>query len=59
MGPFHAIKQDVLLKILDIVSAHGAEMAFPTQTLHLPGLEGGLPQGAPRAPASADAAAPR
>lgn len=57
--PFHAIKQDVLLKILDIVSTHGAEMAFPTQTLHLPGLEDSLTQSARRAPATADAATPR
>lgn len=32
---FHEIKQDVLLKISDIVTAHGAQMAFPTRTLHL------------------------
>lgn len=33
---FHAVKQDVLLKIADIIAAHGAEIAFPTRTLHLP-----------------------
>jgi MscS family membrane protein len=33
---YHAVKQDVLLKILDIVAAHGAEVAFPTSTLHVP-----------------------
>ncbi|VAW87805.1 Small-conductance mechanosensitive channel [hydrothermal vent metagenome] len=33
---FHAIKQDVLLKIADIVEQHGAEMAFPTSTVHVP-----------------------
>jgi len=32
---FHAIKQDVLLKIADIIAGHGAEIAFPTQTLHV------------------------
>ena len=32
---FHKVKQDVLLKIADIVAAHGAEFAFPTQTLQL------------------------
>jgi MscS family membrane protein len=32
---YHAVKQDVLLKILDIVAAHGAEVAFPTSTLHV------------------------
>lgn len=33
---FHEVKQDVLLKVLDIVAAHGAEVAFPTSTLHVP-----------------------
>ena len=33
---FHQIKQDVLLKILDIVENHGAEVAFPTTTVHVP-----------------------
>src|SRR5690606_21054787 len=33
---FHEIKQDVLLKILDIIASHGAEWAFPTSTLHIP-----------------------
>ena len=32
---FHAIKQDVLLKIAAIVERHGAQIAFPTQTLHI------------------------
>ena len=32
---FHRVKQDVLLRIADIVAAHGAEFAFPTQTLHV------------------------
>ncbi|MCG8516698.1 MAG: mechanosensitive ion channel family protein [Pseudomonadales bacterium] len=37
---YHQVKQDVLLKIGDIVEAHGAEIAFPTRTLHLPdGIE--------------------
>lgn len=30
---FHRVKQDVLLKICDIVLSHGAEFAFPTTTL--------------------------
>ncbi|MBC9072249.1 mechanosensitive ion channel family protein [Thauera sp. CAU 1555] len=33
---FHEIKQDVMLKIAEIVARHGAEIAFPTRTLHLP-----------------------
>ncbi|MFT6286236.1 MAG: MscS family membrane protein [Alcanivorax sp.] len=32
---FHAIKQDVMLKILEIIYANGADVAFPTRTLHL------------------------
>ena len=32
---FHRVKQDVLLRIGEIVAAHGAEFAFPTQSLHL------------------------
>ena len=33
---FHAVKQDVLLKIGEIIEARGAEIAFPTRTLLLP-----------------------
>lgn len=32
---YHEIKQDVLMKIMNIVHEHGAEFAFPTRTLHL------------------------
>ncbi len=32
---FHDVKQDVLLKIVDIIEAEGAEFAFPTSTLHI------------------------
>jgi len=35
---FHEIKQDVLLKIVEIVHSHGADFAFPTRTLD--GLDG-------------------
>ena len=44
---FHAIKQEVLLKVLSIISAQGAEVAFPTRTLLLdsePDLSGAGPQ---------------
>jgi len=34
---YHEVKQDVLLKIGEIIASHGAEIAFPTQTLHLRG----------------------
>ena len=33
---FHEIKQDILLKIIDIIEAHDAECAFPTTTVHIP-----------------------
>ncbi|MGB5440012.1 MAG: hypothetical protein WBN57_07730 [Gammaproteobacteria bacterium] len=35
---YHETKQDVLLKISDIVAAHGAGIAYPTSTLHMPEL---------------------
>ncbi len=38
---YHEIKQDVLLKIGTIIAGHGAEIAFPTQTLHLQRAAGG------------------
>ncbi len=30
---FHEIKQDVLLRIVDVIRSHGADIAFPTTTL--------------------------
>ncbi len=33
---FHCVKEDVLLRIHEIIAAHGAEIAFPTSTLHIP-----------------------
>lgn len=33
---YHEVKHDVLLKIYDIITAHGAEIAFPTSTVHIP-----------------------
>jgi MscS family membrane protein len=32
---YHDVKQDVLLKVADIIAGHGAEIAFPTRTLHM------------------------
>jgi MscS family membrane protein len=32
---YHEIKQDILLKVANIIASHGAEIAFPTQTIHL------------------------
>lgn len=33
---FHGIKQDVLLRTIEIIERHGAQCAFPTSTLHIP-----------------------
>lgn len=35
---FHEVKQDVLLKIAEIIEQHGASIAFPTTTLHVASL---------------------
>jgi MscS family membrane protein len=32
---YHEIKEAVLLKVAEIIAAHGAQIAFPTQTLHI------------------------
>ena len=32
---YHEVKERVLLKISDIITHHGAEIAFPTRTLHV------------------------
>ncbi len=47
---YHAIKQDVMLKIIDIVHKHGADFAFPTQSLF-------IEQDSPEPPATPQAAA--
>lgn len=39
---FHEIKQDVMLKIMQIIESNGAEFAFPTTTVHLQGMPSGL-----------------
>jgi MscS family membrane protein len=33
---FHEVKQDVLLKVSEIIAGYGAEIAFPTSTVHIP-----------------------
>lgn len=45
---YHAVKQDVLLKVNDVIERHGAEIAFPTTTVHLAGSPGPL-EGSPPA----------
>jgi MscS family membrane protein len=32
---YHEVKQDVLLRIGEIIARHGAEIAFPTHTVHM------------------------
>ncbi len=51
---FHEVKQDVLLKIGEIIASHGAEIAFPTRTVHLQrGLEE-ITKADPEAPGRGD-----
>lgn len=33
---YHEVKQDVLFKVGQVILKHGAEIAFPTRTLHMP-----------------------
>lgn len=44
---YHEIKQDVLLKVNELIEKRGAEIAFPTSTVHLPDgvnlIEGNVP----------------
>jgi len=47
---YHEVKQDVLLKVAAIIRAHGAEIAFPTHTLHF--------ESGPDAAQTADSAPP-
>ncbi|HHL45214.1 MAG TPA: mechanosensitive ion channel family protein [Gammaproteobacteria bacterium] len=41
---YHRVKEDVLLQIYRIITTHGAEVAFPTQTLHIATNDGNMPQ---------------
>ena len=36
-GVYQQVKQDVMLRISSIIREHGAEVAFPTRTLHIAG----------------------
>ncbi len=40
---YRRLRQEILLAVGGIVTAHGAEFAFPTQTLHLAGYTGDAP----------------
>ena len=37
---FHAVKQEIMFSILEIISKNGAEIAFPTQSLQIEHLKG-------------------
>ena len=41
---FHQVKQDVLLKIAQIIENNNAEIAFPTTTVHIEPTESGIEQ---------------
>lgn len=34
--PFQAIQQDVLIKVIEVIHKHGADIAYPTSTLKVP-----------------------
>jgi MscS family membrane protein len=33
---YHEVKQDILFRVSEIITRHGAEIAYPTSTLHVP-----------------------
>ena len=41
---YHNVQQDVLLKAMDIIHGHGADIAFPTSTLHIEKFESENPE---------------
>ena len=41
---FHEIKEDVMLKILEIIEQNGAESAFPTSTIHIAREQDNVPE---------------
>jgi MscS family membrane protein len=47
---FHEIKQDVLLKVVEVIENNDAEFAFPTSTLHLQSMPEFIAQAPPQAP---------
>lgn len=50
---YHQVKQDVMLKIINIIHELGADCAFPTQTLHIESLPEGIGRPDPGAGAPA------
>lgn len=51
---YHAVKENIMLRIIDIIDEHDAEIAFPTQTVHLATQEDDVGQAAVRRVASID-----
>ena len=49
-GEYHRVKEDVLLRLSNIIADHGAEVAFPTRTLHLEQKQGQEPAHADAVP---------
>ncbi|MBE3652332.1 mechanosensitive ion channel protein MscS [Vibrio navarrensis] len=39
---YHSVKQDVLLKVMEIIQQNGADIAFPTQTIKLDPFQAGI-----------------
>lgn len=37
--PFQGIKQDIMMSILDIITKHGAQVAFPTRTIEVSDMD--------------------
>jgi MscS family membrane protein len=46
-GEFTRIRQELLLRFMEVVEAAGSAFAFPTQTLHLASVPRGLTLGDP------------
>lgn len=44
---YHALKQEIMLGAANIIAQHGAQVAFPTSTLHIASTPGGEPSAAP------------
>ncbi len=41
---YHRVKEEILLEIYRIITKHGADVAFPTRTLHIAADDGNMPQ---------------
>jgi MscS family membrane protein len=52
---FHRVRQEILLKIAEIIARHGAEIAFPTRVNLVQSMPSGMPAVAPDASGVAQA----